>query len=524
MKPPETDRIQDTGDSLAGFLESPIFTLTPMSDNSPGTIIDDRYVIEQELGHTTMSQVYLAHDRRLNDQWVVIKVLSEALFEDEEAKRRFDNELKTLTQLDHPHVIQVKDSGELVEGRPYFVMPYVEGETLRSQIPPNTGMDLETAASILKQIGAALDYVHDNDVFHQDLKPENVMLKRGSDSVVLIDFGIATLRNAPAADGTLVGTPAYMSPEQLAKQKITAASDIYSMGVVAYEMLTGRRPFNPESPWQMRNSQRAGVPVRPSHLRSQLPLKVDRIIIRALSFDPKARYKTAGEFADKLAQALLEKPGQVFTLPLLWPKLAALILILALLTFGIMKRCDKTPESRRSFKYWLTVQKMHDGKEYQAPFQSNGEDSFESGDKFQLNVSSPTAAYLYVFHQGPSDTTGTGLSMLYPNAATNGGSANVGANQPLQFDWTTFRGPAGAENFWLVWSVSPNQELEAARVEALKRPQGGLTGESLVAVTEFLRTRQAEFKSTVFHYKDSQTAVARGKTDTLIALAQFKHR
>src|ERR1051326_3887221 len=165
MKPPDGDRIDDNGDSLARFLESPIFRLNLPSDNSPGMTIGDRYVVEQELGHTKMSQVLLARDRRLDGQQVVVKVLSEALFEDAAARQRFQNELKTLAKLDGEKVVRVTDSGELVDGRPYFVMPYIDGQTLRSQISPNTGMDLETAASILKQIGAALDYIHENDVF-----------------------------------------------------------------------------------------------------------------------------------------------------------------------------------------------------------------------------------------------------------------------------------------------------------------------------------------------------------------------
>lgn len=521
MKPPDGDRIDDNGDSLAGFLESPIFRLNLPSDNSPGTTIGDRYVVEQELGHTKMSQVLLARDRRLDWQQVVVKILSEALFEDAAARQRFQNELKTLAKLDGEKVVRVTDSGELVDGRPYFVMPYIDGQTLRSQISPNTGIDHETAASILKQIGAALDYIHENDVFHRDLKPENIMLKRGTDSVVLIDFGIAKIQDSTTTHDTVAGTLVYMSPEQLTGQGITATSDIYSMGVVAYEMLTGRRPFNPESPGQLTPLQRAGVKVKPSHLRTQLPAGVDRVITRALSFDPKARYKTAGEFSEKLAQVLVGS-APLFEFPI-WPKVAAVLVAVALLTFGIVKSC-RQPLPSRSFNYWFTVQRMRDGKEYQAPFQSNGEETFESGDKFRLNVSSPSAAYLYIFNQGPPDTSDTSFFMVYPNAATNGGSPNVGANQPLQFDWITFRGPAGDENFWFVWSLSPIPELESVREKALKHPRGGLTGDSLVAVQEFLRTKQAKFKATVFHYKDNQTAVARGKTDMLIALAHFKHR
>ena len=528
MKAPDNDPVQSAGDSLDGFLESPIFRFNPISDRAEGMTIEGRYVIERELSRTTMSQVYLARALRLEERPVVIKILSEALFEDAEARQRFNTELKTLVELNHPHVVRVQDSGTLNDGRPYLVMPYIDGEMLRSQIPPNTGMDLERAAAILKQIGAALDYIHENDVFHRDLKPENIMLERGTDSVVVIDFGIAKVRGSMltwTADGALAGTLAYMSPEQLTGQRITAASDVYAMGVVTYEMVTGRRPFNAESPVQLQALQRAGVPVRPMRLRSHLSAKADRIISRALSFEPKARYKTAGEFADKLAEALVDEPPSWPPPIRTWAKVTGSLIILAALTFGIFQYCGRGVEPPgRSFRFWLNVQKMYDGKEYQQPFQSHGEEMFATGDRFRLNVSSPTMAYLYIFNQGPSDTGDTSFFMIYPNARINGGSADVGANQPLQFDWITFRGPAGAENFWFVWSVTPVRELEAAKGEALKHPRGGLTGEGLIAVREFLRTKQADFKATVFNYKENQVAIARGKTDMLIALAQFQHR
>lgn len=513
-------------DSRGDFLSSPIIRLSPMPEMLEGTTIGERYVVERELGHTTMSQVYLARDLRLRQQPVVIKILSEALFEDADARQRFDRELKTLLHLDHQNVIRVQDSGELPDGRPYFVMPYIDGETLRSQIP-NEGMDLDRVASILKQIGAALDHVHENGVFHRDLKPENIMLKRGTDSVVLIDFGIARVNNpvlaAPTANTTIGGTLLYMSAEQLRNQRITAASDIYSMGVVAYEMVTGRRPFSPNSHSHLAEQQRAGVRVRPGQLREDLSGKVDRTIIRALSFEPKARYKTAGEFADRLAQALLEEPRPRLEVPLL-VKLTGGLIILGLLAFGVAMYCKGPNGATTRFKYWLTVQKMDGGNKYKDPIQSNGEETFENGDKFRLNVSSLTSAYLYIFNEGPADTSDTSFVMIYPRAATNGGSPLVGSNQPIQSDWITFRGPPGSENFWIVWSVRPVKELESARVEALKHPRGGLTGETLVAVNEFLRTKRTEFKTTVFHFKANQTADGRGKTDVLITLAQFKHR
>ncbi|HKR11562.1 MAG TPA: protein kinase [Pyrinomonadaceae bacterium] len=530
----EIEELLKAGDSLGDFLSSPIIRLTQSSESFEGTTIDGRYVVERSLGHTSMSQVYLARAENLQQKEVVIKILSEAAFEDANAKQRFERELKTLLQLDHPNVVKVQDSGTLPDGRSYLVMPYIDGETLRSQIS-NEGMDLERAASILKQIGAALDHVHENDILHRDLKPENIMLKRGTESVVLIDFGIAQARDSvvapnPAND-TLIGTLLYMSPEQLSRRPMMAASDIYSTGVLAYEMVTGRRPFNPGSPAHLVALQREGPSVRPRQLRESLSLKADRTIIRALSFEPKARYKTAGEFADRLAEALLaESLLEGHTTPLKvskWVKVGGALMLLALLAFGVGMYFigDGPPLPNRSFTYFLTVQRMFDGKEYGELFQSNGEDdTFEKGDQFRLSVTSPISGYLYIFNEGPADTSDTSFVMLYPSKAINGGSSAAGSNQPIESGWITFRGPAGDENFWIVWSLRPVGELEAAKAEALKHARGGLTGESLVAVKEFLRTKQAEFKATVFHYKGNQTAVARGKTDMLIALAQIKHR
>jgi hypothetical protein len=121
----------------------------------------------------------------------------------------------------------------------------------------------------------------------------------------------------------------------------------------------------------------------------------------------------------------------------------------------------------------------------------------------------------------PNDTS---FTMIYPNEVTNNGSASVGANQSVQFDWMTFSGPPGDENFWIVWSTSEVSQLESAKVEAFKHPGGGLTGSTLVAVKDFLKAKQLETKVTIYHYEREQTAVARGKSDILVALAQFKHR
>ena len=167
---------------------------------------------------------------------------------------------------------------------------------------------------------------------------------------------------------------------------------------------------------------------------------------------------------------------------------------------------------------------MRDEQPYQNSFTSNGEETFDKGDRFRLTVSTPVTAYLYIFNEGPPEQKETSFTMIYPRPTTNSGSASVGADQSVESGWDTFTGPAGAENFWIVWSTSPISELDSASNEANKHPGGGLTGETLVRVKRYLTAKKAEIDATTYRYKESQKAVVRGKSDLLVTLAQFKHR
>lgn len=522
----EVNALLDADDSLENFLETPVVELHPSSAHIRlGTMIGDRYRIKEKLSHGGMGQLYLAQE--MNGREVVIKFLSQDLLEDTDAQNRFKKEAEALSRIHHTGVVEVLDVGD-EEGRPYIVMQYIDGEMLRSLIPPE-GMNLERAASILKEIGAALEHVHQKGIFHRDLKPENIMLKRDTDSVVIVDFGIAKVTHslvAPStAHGASAGTLVYMSPEQLRGERVTAASDIYSMALVAYEMVTGRRPFNPTSPPQLLDMQHGGVRVKPRDLRPNLPPLAQDIILRGLSFKLRDRYKSASEFGNDLAHALNTE-----ALPTPWGKkrLAAIGALIILISAAVLVATYTINGNgnghNRSFNYWLTVQKMHDGKEYREPFQSHGEDEiFENGDKFRLSVASPVPAYVYVINEGPPEPNDTSFRMIFPSPATNNGSANLGANQTIESDWFTFRGPPGDENFWMIWSLKPVIQLETAKTEAFHHPKGGLTGENLVTVKEFLRVKQLEVKVTVYNYNANKTAVARGPSDLLVTLAQFKH-
>lgn len=281
-------------------------------DANIGIMLKSRYVIEKELGRGGIGVVYLAHDNQLLHKPVVIKVLLAELGDSEEhiwQKRKFRQEIEALARIDHPGVVGALDVGQMPDGKQYLVMQFVEGANLRSAMNVE-GMEFDRAAGIIRQIGQALNAAHDKGVYHRDLKPENIMLQtigEGEEYAKLIDFGIATVKDSQMSTNrqttAIAGTLAYMAPEQLMGKPVPA-SDIYAFGIIAYEMLTGRKPFYPESPYKLYEMQRAGVRIKPVDLRQGIPESAQEIILRALSFDPRNRQTRAREFGEALAQAL----------------------------------------------------------------------------------------------------------------------------------------------------------------------------------------------------------------------------
>ena len=502
----------------SGFLDVPVVPLGE-GDSLVGRIIDGRYEIESELPHGAMAKVYLARHLELPGKFVVIKVLHR--------ESTNDRELQALTLLRHPGVVTVFGAGQ-VDGNAYIAMEYIDGPTLRSEIE-NTTIELRRAAALIKQIGAAVGHVHDKGILHRDLKPENILLQLltdGTEEVKIVDFGIAKIKESVSAAGVTntvpIGTLPYMSPEQLGNgERITAASDIYSMAVVACEMITGERPG--------RYAQRQGRwHLKSVDLPSSLSGDARKVIAKALRSDPKKRYQSAKQFGDDLAEALLnvkdEPPGPVEK----WLKVVGGFLLLALMGYGVYQSGvlvpPAPPPESKGFNYWITIQRMRDGKDYDVPFKSNGGDDIsDNGDKFQLSVFTLEAGYLYIFNEGQPDQ-GTSFRMIYPKKMINDGFASVGPNDTVTSDWIMFRGPAGTEDFWIVWSVSPISELESARKEALNHPEAGLTGQTLVTVKQYLKTMDAEVDAWTAKYKQTQDVKVRKRSDLVLTLAQFKHR
>src|SRR5262245_38696963 len=274
---------------------------------APGELLGGRYLVEGKLEGGGVGLVFLARDQKLHGTPVVIKVLREDLGHKAWFEKKFKQEIAALAQIDHPGVVRALDVGELSNSRSYLVMQYVSGVSLRSVIAP-LGMELERVASLMRQMGQALAAAHNQGVIHRDLKPENIMLKTvgGEEYVKLIDFGIATVRETAEDEGrttAVIGTRDYVAPEQL-RGKPVPASDIYALGVIAYEMVTGRRPFNAESLAELIDLQRDGVKVKPCDLRPGLPAAAQDSILKALSLSPQDRYDSAKDFTEALAHAL----------------------------------------------------------------------------------------------------------------------------------------------------------------------------------------------------------------------------
>jgi serine/threonine protein kinase/Flp pilus assembly protein TadD len=271
--------------------------------------LKDRYRIERELGRGGMATVYLAEDFR-HGRDVAVKVLhpdtASALGSD-----RFLREIRLAARLNHPNILPLFDSGE-AGGFLYYVMPYIQGESLRERLTRDKQIPLEEGLGIARAVAGALDYAHRNQIVHRDVKPENIMMHEGQPMVM--DFGIGKALTAAGADtltqvGMVVGTPAYVSPEQAAGEiDIDGRSDQYSLGCVIYEMLSGERPFTgPTAQAVLQKRFTEPVPVLSKVIRD-LPEEIDSAITRSLAKDPAGRFTTSHEFAKALVVTTITTP------------------------------------------------------------------------------------------------------------------------------------------------------------------------------------------------------------------------
>jgi serine/threonine-protein kinase len=282
------------------------------------TILSGRYEIGDRLGSGGMSSVQMATDLTL-ERTVAVKILAEHLSDDERFVARFRREALAVAKLIHPNIVQVYDTG-VDEGRHYIVMEYVEGRSGAQILQRQGPLDAETTAEIGAQACSGLDYAHRRGIIHRDVKPGNLMVVGGpvgggEMTVKLTDFGIARAveQTRITQVGSVVGTAAYLSPEQVRGEEATPATDVYALGVVLYQFLTGRLPYEGSSLAELAVRQQNERPLPPSTYNDEVPETLGAAVLRALEGDPARRYASASELAGGLQLGL---QGEDVTLPL----------------------------------------------------------------------------------------------------------------------------------------------------------------------------------------------------------------
>ena len=286
-------------------------TLTA-ADPFVGRTLDEKYIVEERLGAGGMGAVYRARHLSM-ERPVAIKFLHQRLVEDEAARIRFQTEARAAVKLRHTNAVSVTDFGQTAEGSFYIVMELLEGRTLREILTREAPLETARAISLMLQASAAVAAAHEAGIIHRDLKPSNILVTQSADQpavVKVLDFGIATFTPDDDDDdmttlnqtNSVIGTPRYMSPEQYNGQDLTPAADVYSLGVILYEMLSGMVPFSGSTPAEIAQKHANDSPHSPRAVVAAIPADVERIVLKALEKQSADRFANAAEFHQELLE------------------------------------------------------------------------------------------------------------------------------------------------------------------------------------------------------------------------------
>jgi serine/threonine protein kinase len=522
------------------------------------------YVILDHLGTGGMGEVYLARDSRL-DRTVALKILSADVAADKRRMQRFRQEARVASSLNQPNILTIYEFGE-VDNLTYLAAEYIDGETLRDLVRGKR-LKLGEILDIGIQMLAALDAAHEANIVHRDMKPENVMIRRRDHVVKVLDFGLAKLiekrdtlayhtsdseaatelRTAP---GLIMGTVNYMSPEQARARAVDARSDIWSTGIMIYEMAAGTKPFGGAT------SAHTIVEIlekEPPSLTDVgppgMPEELQRIVAKSLAKEPHERYQTAKDMMFDLRN--LKKrldvdenlPTRQLTIEA--PKSKRWLLVALIAAVGVLAGVFAVNAWRsrqgapvvgppqtvapapveRALTYWITVQKFKDDRPYQDPFDISGEINFEAGYRIRLNVSSPQPGYLYVLNEGPATTGGEPeFVAVFPSSTSNQGSEVVAANQSVKIpdqSWLRFDKEQGVEKLWLVFSERSVPELEGIKAFANTQTAGLITDARLnKSIQSFLNSHSS---NKVTAEKGETLTTLKTAHDVLVYAVRLEH-
>ncbi|HEX6533922.1 MAG TPA: serine/threonine-protein kinase [Gemmatimonadaceae bacterium] len=293
----------------------------PAGSDLVGSVLADRYHIMRRIGEGGMGQVYLAEHVRMKRRSAV-KVLHQGMVNDPEAIARFNREASNASQIQHPNVAAIYDFGETADGLIYLAMEYIDGEPLTRIIEREGALSAARAAEITRQVASALEAAHDMGIIHRDLKPDNIMIARGrngEDVAKVVDFGIAKAVQADDQNvtrtGLAIGTPEYMSPEQLGGDRLDTRTDIYSLGLVAFNMLTGQLPFPSVTSREALIARLTERPRTLAEIKDDVawPAELQGVMDRALASAPTDRYQHVTQFGRDLGRAVANMPGSALS-------------------------------------------------------------------------------------------------------------------------------------------------------------------------------------------------------------------
>ena len=573
------------------FIDSPVgqpiseMLASLSSESYIGQTVGSFRILSQ-LGRGGMGVVYLAEDLKLGRK-VALKVLPEELSRRDDLVRRFALESKAASGLNHPNIVTVYEIGKTGSSE-YIATEYIEGENLRHHFASGR-MSLRDALDVLIQVASALAAAHGAGIIHRDIKPENIML-RPDGYVKVLDFGLAkaiagTRPGSPFADleaatlvkmetepGAMIGTVYYMAPEQARGQDVDARADIFSVGVLAYEMIAGRRPFGGETNLDALISTLEREPQPLASCAPGAPPEIQRIVSRALRKDREERYQTINEMLIDLKnlrediafeakrdrasqhesnvtsstptsvqQSVLTSNAQAIrTSALRKRSLAAPVIgALILVAIGIIAvkmwpssapiRSEAPPAvaAERVLNYWVTVQKFRDGK-YRQPIRLPGEILFEKDDQVRLHVGSAQDGHLYVFNEGPPGGDRLPpLNVLFPSPTANTGSSRVSSGQTIDIpreSWLRFDQQEGTEKLWLVWSVNSLPDLESTKKFANEKDRGVIGSPGLDRlVRDFLAKTYAASKPTVAKDDSTKETHVKANADIVVHVLALEH-
>jgi serine/threonine protein kinase len=451
----------------SAFLDRPALASGPATVETP--VLDPShplgpYKVIEKIGEGGMGAVYKALDTRL-DRFVALKVLPATRAWVQE--KRFAREAKAASALNHPNIVTIYEF-DCQDGVDYIAMEYVQGTPL-DRLLLRGSLPLQTCLGYARQIAGALAKAHAAGIVHRDLKPGNVMITTDG-QVKVLDFGLAkreraggdpevTVTQALTQVGNTVGTPAYMSPEQVMGEAEDARGDIFSFGVILYEMVCGRRPFEAGSShatmYRIAHEEAPAV----STVSPNTPPALAALIEKCLRKQCGQRPQSMADVEAALTELVTGDRPHTSSRRAWIGSAVGIVLLGSAAVWYASPSAPRVlvPPVDASLDYSIEAQKMRGGQPLGEPYLASVSDTFEGGWRFRLHVRASQAGFLYLFSKAPDEAGAERLWILYPKA---GSGAGVTANQDVQAGWYAFDFSPGTEKLWIIWSEAPVAAVE----------------------------------------------------------------